>query len=484
MKQLDRSDYTLIRRFIDAFPESLTGAPVLVAVSGGSDSIALLELLQQARSSKGVEAETTALYIDHGQRPETPEEAAFVKDAANRSGAKFERATIDDPSHTSEAELREARYTAIEEVADRIGARFIATGHTRDDQIETFLLRLFRGAGRHGLTGIPGRRGNIVRPLLGMTRDELRSYLQRRAITWRDDPSNATDVYTRNRLRNDLIPAIHAALGGQALEHLPEMSRRLAAEEAFLEGEAARYRDLVLVNRGSVLDLTALKAVPAALRPRLLRAWLAGRLASDRTHENAGKSAMISMNQLSELERLIESSEGSAGIDLAGLRIERAYDRLSACAAREGECLPQSFLYKVKTEKRSRFVGPQGDWEIRVDPAPSGPLRRAKGPERECIEVSSETLRNSAVLRPTAPGDRIDLAGHGLRKVRDIMTDRRLPQRLRSAWPVLATSEQVSRVLWVPGLAIARDLVVSENEQSRVRLDWIGSHIGASRELP
>ncbi len=480
MTHLERIDYVLVGRLLSAFPEIRANAPVLVGVSGGSDSVALLELLIQARSFVGATGRHTAVYVDHAQHPGTNREAAFVEETADRCGAEFVVAGIVDASQKSEAQLRSQRYAAFEAVASRVGARYIATGHTLDDQIETFLLRLIRGAGRHGLTGIPARRGNIVRPLLGMKREELRGYLQRRGACWLDDPSNATDQYTRNRLRNEVVPAVHRAFGDHALEHLPDLARRLGVEDDFLEAEAARYRSLVLVDEGRAVDLTVLGDVPAALRPRLLRAWLA-QMTTKMDCAGGPAPAMISMSQLAALEKLIESLDGSVAIDLAGLRIERTYDRLLARPTGERECPPQSFLYKIDARVRRRFVGPQYDWEILIDPTPDGRPSRACGTRRECIDVKSETLMNPAVLRPAANGDRIDLARHGLRKVRDIMADRRLPRSLREVWPVLACE---SRVLWVPGFAVAEGLEAGENEQARVRLDWKGAHIGVSRDLP
>jgi tRNA(Ile)-lysidine synthase len=463
MNKLEHSDYILVEKFLQAFPEALGRDHVLVAVSGGSDSLALLHLLHDARSLRNVRATATAVHIDHGQREQSRDEGTLVERAAQRLDSGFVGSAIPRPADNSEADLRAQRYTELERIAERIGARWILTGHTRDDQIETVLMRLVRGAGRLGLAGIPARRSHIVRPLLDMTRSELRAYLHRREIRWTDDPSNDHDAYTRNRLRNDVIPTIKAAFGETALEHLPDLALSLGEEDRFLESQAARYRDLVVVEQGRTIDLAALAEVPAALRPRLLRSWL-GKMAG---------GSMISRNQLLALDNLLDSREGSARLDVAGLTLERSYDRLSPVNP-QNECFVQAFLYKVEADRSSRFVGPHGAWEVSVDPAPVGAPPRAGGPRRESLDMNADLLEEGAVLRPAEAGDRIELARHGMRSVRDIMIDRRLPRSLRSAWPVLASNESV---LWVPGFAVARNVVALEEDTRKVRLDWKGLHI-------
>ena len=464
MTKLDRNAFLLVERFLAAFPQAESTDHTLIAVSGGSDSLALLELLHDARGLKRFDhAPCTAVYIDHGQRSETTRECEIVRAAAKKLGAGFETAAIDRPDRSSEGDLRSQRYAKLDTIADRIGADWILTGHTRDDQIETVVMRLIRGAGRLGLAGIRQRRDRIVRPLLNIRRRELRDYLDRRGIEWSDDPSNDSNAYTRNRLRNDVIPAILQAFGPTSLEHLPDVSSRLAVEDTYLDAQASRYQDLVVVGQGQSIDLTALAEVPEALRPRLLRAWL-GQLSG---------GTMISMSQLVELEKLIRSRAGSGRIELAGLQLERRYDRVARISP-QNECYAQPFLYKVDPTRSSRFVGPHGAWEIRIDPHPTGPPPLARGEHSESLDFDPSMLGDEAVFRPLEQGDRIELARHGMRKVRDIMSDRHLALSLRRDWPVLATERGL---LWVPGLAVAHDAVAADRDARRVRLDWKGLHI-------
>src|SRR5512142_114461 len=171
----------------------LFGPPdvVLVAVSAGPDSTALLGALAALRD-RGELAGVAALHVDHGLRPGGAEDAACAAAACARLGVPFESVAVRVTAGNVQAEARRARYAALRAAAARSGASRIATGHTRTDQAETVLLRLLRGAGARGLAGIPPRRGSIVRPLIDRSRAEGIAFCARAGLAWRDDPTNAT----------------------------------------------------------------------------------------------------------------------------------------------------------------------------------------------------------------------------------------------------------------------------------------------------
>lgn len=277
MPRLPRNQHRLLERFVTALGADVRGASRLViAVSGGSDSMALLELTALARGRRA--ADDLAVYVDHGLRRETAEESDHVRAAAERLGTGVVTVRIEARGR-DERSLRDARYAELHELAAASKAAFLLTGHTRDDQIETVLHRLIRGAGRHGLAAIPERRGTLIRPLLGFARSELRAFLCSRGVDWREDSSNEDLGYLRNRLRRRVIPAIEAELGAGALDHLPALASAWREEETFLEAEAARYGEFARVGPTAArrLDTRALRAAPVALRSRIVRAWLAER---------------------------------------------------------------------------------------------------------------------------------------------------------------------------------------------------------------
>jgi tRNA(Ile)-lysidine synthase len=273
--------------------------------------MALLELL--ALASAQCNCRVTAAYVDHGLRPEARDEAAFVGRRARQLGLEFKSLTIDDPGRGDEDHLRNCRYRLLEQVRIEANAEWIATAHTRDDQTETIIFRLLRGAGLGGLAGIPSRRGHIVRPILGAGREELEGFLRDRAVTWVEDPSNRDQRYARNRIRHEIIPAIKKAFGSGGLDHLPDVALRWRIDEDFLTAETRRHAAFALRQgkKGLELDLGALAKAPAALQPRILRYWLAG----------AGGPDPPSIAQLQSLEKLLDRPRQLSGVDLPGARV-------------------------------------------------------------------------------------------------------------------------------------------------------------------
>jgi tRNA(Ile)-lysidine synthase len=334
LPRLPREQHALSARFKASLAEDLRSAErVVLAVSGGADSMALLELWSLERD---VSADVV-VYVDHGLRSEAANEAASVRRAAERHGATFRFAALDG-TRADEASLRDSRYAVLWRVVEEVGAAFLLTGHTRDDQVETILHRLVRGAGRRGLSGMRERRGALARPLLDLRREELRAFLSALAVEWCEDASNRDNRYLRNRIRNEVIPQLERELGDDCLDHLPDMARLWAEEEAYLESEAARFGSVAELGAATDrrLETAILLAAPRALHTRIAKRWLAAR--SGRPPESFTRA---------ELERVLElarRSSGECAIDLAGVTVLvcggelRATPRPLGARERQGEC--------------------------------------------------------------------------------------------------------------------------------------------------
>jgi tRNA(Ile)-lysidine synthase len=462
-RSLPRAEHALIEDVLRAFPGGHPQGPVLAAVSGGSDSMAMLELL--ASAARWRHFALAAAYVDHGLRPEASREASFVRATASRHGIDFHRLEIRGAADDGEAQLREQRYARLGDLAAAMGEAWIATGHTRDDQIETVLLRLLRGSGRRGMAGIPVRRERIVRPLLGLSRGELRDFLRARGIGWLEDASNAGTRYTRNRLRHRVLPVIERELGRGAIDHLPELADRWRLEEEYLAAEAARFAAFAIVERpeGPVLDLTGLDAAPAALRPHVLRAWLA----------RVGGGRSPSLAQLEALERLVAERDGSATVTVAGVAVAREYATVRARLARCRSTAPP-FSYPVVADRLTVIEPSSRAWRVVVDPEPREQRRIAATPYHHEVDADPVRLPATLELRSPRPSDVIECARRGgRRKVCDMMIDRQVPRDLRADWPVLAGS---GRILWVPGLAIAPEIAATASIERAIRLRWLRSN--------
>ena len=217
-------------------------ARLVLAVSGGPDSTALLHGAAALARTDAVAWGLVVAHLDHGLRPDSADDAAFVADAARALGlhAKVRRTDVAALARAEGRSIedagREARYRFLEELAT--DGWLIATGHTLDDAAETVLINLLRGSGLAGAGGIPARRGRVVRPLLGARRATLRAALDAAGITYRLDPSNDDAMYLRNRVRAELLPLLESLRSG-AVERIGRFARLAADDDALLDELAA-----------------------------------------------------------------------------------------------------------------------------------------------------------------------------------------------------------------------------------------------------
>ncbi len=283
------------------------GAAIVLAVSGGPDSMAMLHGAADTGRWR-----LTVAHLDHGLRPDSAEDATFVTDSAAALGLAAEvRRT--DVAALSRAEgrsiedaAREARYRFLEEIAGRDG--WIATAHTTDDAAETVLLNLLRGSGLAGVRGIPARRGRIIRPLLGERRDRLRALLDEAAVPYRLDPSNTDPAFDRNRVRGELMPLLEKLRPG-AVDRIGRFARLAGEDDALLDELAAA--ELVRRTREDGIDWH--DPPTPALGRRVLRLAI-------------GDPAP----PLERIETLMDAASGDRG----GLTIELGGDRVASVLRR------------------------------------------------------------------------------------------------------------------------------------------------------
>ncbi len=288
-------------------------AHLVLAVSGGADSMGLLHGAARLVETEARHWRLAVAHLDHGLRPDSADDATFVRDAVAALELPFEARRTDVAALASaegrsiEDAGREARYRFLEEVAPE--GSLIATAHTADDAAETVLINLLRGSGLTGVRGIPGRRGRVVRPLIGERRARLRALLDAARIAYRDDPSNADPEFLRNRVRAELLPLLEALRPG-AVDRIGRFARLAADDDALLDEVAAaeltRRRDL-----DGAIDWHDPPA--AALGRRVLRLAIG----------DPAPSA-------ERLEALLEAAAGDRG----GVQIELGGERVATVSAR------------------------------------------------------------------------------------------------------------------------------------------------------
>ena len=409
-------------------------------VSGGGDSVALLDIAHRLGAS------VTALHVNYGLREGADADEALVRQLCAERSIPLTAERISLPAEGNLQELaREARYSLAEQQAEGD----YAAAHTASDQAETVLYRLAVSPGSRALHGMAPRRGRLVRPLLEVTREEVRAYLRSRGIEWREDPSNADRRFARARVRHDVLDALRE-LSPAAERTIAETARQLRDEAEVLDAAVADALEELGVGAavGAVgsdgpgpgapglgapaLSLDALREHPPALQRLILRS-LAGRA--------------LSRDELTRL--LAVGNQGSTSLDLGGgLRAVAEYGTLRFTRAADAE--PPAPV-ELGIPGRARF----GDWELEA---------RLGGPG----DVAVRDVGPAVTVRAWRDGDRMRPLGlGGSKSLQDLFTDRKVPRALRRTLPVV---ESDGDIVWVAGVAVDERFASAAGEPGAVTL--------------
>jgi tRNA(Ile)-lysidine synthase len=424
----------LLRKLVEAL--DATGGPtrdehLLVAVSGGPDSTALLAALAELAPARGLRL--TAAHIDHGLRgAEGAREGTAVARLAARLGVAFVgRKTPVATGGDLEARARRARYIALRTIADEVGASRIVTAHTLDDQAETVLFRLLRGTGRRGLGGMRPERPGLLRPLLGVTRADVRRFLADRELSHAVDRTNADLRFVRNRIRRVLLPFLESEFNPRLREALGALAARLRDEDDLLTGAARRAATRLVDAR--TLGV-AVAAEPPALARRIVRAWLV------RAARRGASAAHV------ERVLALAATAGRGPVSVPGPgRVVREGDRLVGRAGRA----PAREALRLPIRPGESVAHPGGAWRLTLSVARTRQPgeARARGPAHALFDA--DALPGVLAVRSPVPGDRLRVLGGGTRKLQDVLVDAKVPREARVDVPVLVAGAEV---LWVAGL--------------------------------
>ena len=466
-----------------------SGERVLVGVSAGSDSMALLHVL--SRLAPLLNNTVAALYVNHGLRPsEADDENLLVKTEAQHLGIDFFSENVDVKMLAGEEKIsiehaaRLLRYEILEKTASAWGAAKIAVAHTADDQAEEILLRLIRGTGRKGLAGMKlCRDGKIIRPFLGIPKSDLLAYLDKYSIPFLYDSSNSDTIFLRNRVRNELLPYLASHYNTDIRKTLLRTANILQDEEEYLEiSAAAAFEETVSIITETCPPLAPSGAHPAeSCRQLLLNRDLFGKLPR------------------ALQRRLLEKCCWRMDCEPSARKIESLL-QLTLQATHGTEIHLANGLRAVIDNEQLCFSYPSGRGPFRghlaSSPLPPFPVTFIHGPgihpfhglkKRLLVELvdeipssaeistTGEFLNSSLfsfplILRGSRPKDRFHpLGAPGTKKVNDFLRDRKIARHARMQIPVLCTDVGI---IAIPGLRIDHRYRVTETTTNIVRIRW------------
>ncbi len=443
------------------------GETVVAGVSGGADSTALLHLLAELRVPLRLTLHVA--HFNHHLRPGAEEDAAFVAEMTRGLGVSYHEGAGETRAHAERLRLsiedaaRRLRYAFFTSVARDVAAQVVATGHTRDDQAETVLMRLLRGSGLRGLAGIPPVRRlddlRLIRPLLEVPRAEVEAYLRTRGLAWREDPTNHDATILRNRIRTVVLPALEG--------YNPDVRGTLARLAGLLRDEADALDALAAPRIADVLTggpdavhiaRSPFVRLPAALQRRALR---------EAVRRVRGNIDSVGFVHVEGARRLILEGQAGAVVELpGGIRVRRLSETAEVTAEAPAVEPPEYRLDVPGMVIALEFGIALSAAEI---DAPEDAARFYR-PGAEEIMVEAGRVGRTLFLRSPRPEDRF--APYGMRgrtkKLSDYLSEAKVPRHRRRFVPVLTTAG--GDILWIVGMRAAESARIGADARRVVRI--------------
>jgi tRNA(Ile)-lysidine synthase len=448
------------------------GARVMLAVSGGPDSVAMTHLLREAAADGAIELAGMAHFNHRLRGEEADKDEAFCRDLASSLGLAFVTASGDvarysrDHGLSLENAARRLRYEFLDRARLELGADLVAVGHTRDDQAETYLLRLMRGAGPRGLSGIRPRLGAVVRPLLDTSRHELLGWLDQRGLVYRVDASNADTAIARNRIRHDVLPAIERGSPG-ATDALARAARMAADDEDFIASHAAEAGARVVVESGTHTRLRL-------ERLRELHPAVARRIVYD-AMQRVARNRFVEFKHVDAVLALVASGQGR--LDAPGQRVLAEGEWLALTPSEIPLRERGSNVFRYLLSIPGEALVPESGVAISAELV----TRTGRGAEtltdEAVLAASGIDCAAGLVVRNRRPGDRFRPLGlAGRKKLQDYFVDRKVPRAERDRIPLVVDASD--RIVWVVGHTVAQEFRVTDPGEAVLLLKV--RHLGGS----
>lgn len=464
-----------VRKAIEEHSLVQTGEGVLVAVSGGPDSVALLRIFELLRAEYNLDL--TVAHMNHGIRGgDADREEEFVRSLAEKMKIAFISKRVNlaqrGKGKSLEEAAREERYRFLYSAAEKCGAVRIATGHHRDDQVETFFINLFRGAGLDGLKGMAPIRDNVlIHPLLYVSREEIIAFLHNEELSWMTDSSNADQTFLRNSIRNWLVPELTRRYHPKITQNIAHAVEIIRLEDDYMNDVVHKLLASWGVNQRSenslVLPLGDFYLQHRAVQARIVKFLLEAMMPF---HNGIGSRHIESVLALCR-----KSDSAYRTLDLPmGILVEKLAQTLiirkPSDASLRGISRKEVVPFEIKAEVPATIKIPGQEKKIRL-----GFVGRF-GPEdikahTEAAYIDYDRINGPLVVRNWRHGDRMDFAGMtGTKKLKKYFIDKKIPSCVRGTIPLLVDSQSV---VWIAPERISRRVRITENTKNVLKIELV-----------
>ncbi|MBX4151691.1 tRNA lysidine(34) synthetase TilS [Paenibacillus sp. FSL W7-1279] len=428
------------------------GDSIVVAVSGGPDSVALLHVLHEI-SMHRTPLRLICAHVHHGFREESDQEAEMVRELAERLGLPLETAFIDIPAYMEESgkggqeAAREKRYEFLLQTAHKYNARSVALAHHADDQAETVLMRLLRGSGLSGLAGIKFKRTEkkveLIRPFLRMYKADIVELCRICGFQYAVDNSNLQTKYRRNAIRLEVLPFLER-YNGQFSSSLNQLAEIVQQEDDFVELEAAKqFRSMVQENDGRLaFDAPSFLGLHVALQRRLIKLIL-NYLPSDQENTDFVKIETVRHG-------ILNDQRSNWRLDLGdGITCVREYGVIQFWPKPPEE--QGQYIYILDSPDVSQQYVKEIGKMLKLSLKTGSESRSGSRPSAFVADFDADELRFPLTLRNRQPGDKMKIMGlNGSKKVKDILIDEKIPPSVRARIPILCDGS--GSIVWIPGV--------------------------------